>query len=77
MPVGEVKVIFNANVPPSDCKGAVARKNDPRLLEPLKEPTPSAVVPVKSVFPVNVNCGTPVIVPAVEPVRVTSSARAL
>src|SRR5437868_4785510 len=76
MPVGAVNVMFKVNVPASDCVGAVLRKNDPRLLLPLREPLPSAVVPVKWAVPEKVNCGTPVTVPVVEPERVTSSARA-
>ena len=76
MPDGAVNVTFRVNVPSSGCKGDVLRKNEPRLLGPLREPMPSAVVPVNA-LPVNVNWGTPVILPVVEPVMVTSSARAM
>src|SRR5437588_8788077 len=76
MPVGAVNVTFKVNDPESDCVGAVLRKNDPRLLLPLKEPMPSAVVPVKLALPVKVNWGTPTTVPVVEPEMVTSLARA-
>src|SRR6266404_4489150 len=77
MPVGAANVTFKVNVPASGCKGEVLRKNEPRLLGPLNEPTPSAVVPLKLALPVNVKGGTPVTVPVVEPVIVTSSALAL
>src|SRR2546423_1442455 len=76
MPTGAVNVTFKVNVPESDCVGAVLRKNDPKLLLPLRAPPPSAVVPVKCALPVKVNWGTPVTVPVVEPERVTSSALA-
>src|SRR5919198_1195305 len=76
MPAGAVNVMFRVNDPLSVCVGAVLRKNDPRLLLPLKEPTPSAVVPVKLALPVKVSWGTPATVPVVLPEMVTSSARA-
>ena len=76
IPVGAVKVIFKVNVPLNAWVGAVLRKNEPKLLAPLKEPMPNAVVPVKDALPVKVNCGTAVTVPVVEPEMVTSFARA-
>jgi hypothetical protein len=75
MPAGAVKVTFRVKEPESDCVGAVLRKNEPRLLAPLREPLPSEVVPEK-LLPLKVSCGTPVTVPVVEPETVTSSARA-
>ena len=75
IPAGAVNVTFRLNDPATACNVPVCRVNVPRRLTPLKEPTPSAVVPV-NVLPANVNWGTPVTVPVVEPDIVTSSARA-
>ena len=68
MPDGTVNVRFRVNDPLSGCKSDVLRKKVPKLLAPLNDPTPSAVVPVKFELPVNVNCGTPVTAPVLEPV---------
>src|SRR5438309_9832637 len=76
MPEGAEKVTFKVKVPATDCRGAVLRNNVPRLFVPLSEPTPSAVVPTK-LLPVNVNCGTPLMLPVVEPAILTSSALAM
>ena len=75
MPVGAVNVMFKVNEPLTGCNASVLRKKAPKLLGPLRAPTPSAVVPVK-LFPVKVSCGTPVTTPVVEPEMVTSSALA-
>lgn len=76
MPDGTEKVMFKVKEPASSCVGAVLRKNVPKLLAPLKEPMPKAVVLVKDALPAKVNWGTPLTIPVVEPLTVTSSARA-
>ena len=67
IPVGAVKVTFKVNEPLNNCVGAVLKKNEPKLLLPLREPRFNAVVPVKAELPANVNCGTPVTDPVVDP----------
>jgi hypothetical protein len=76
MPLGTVNVTCKVKEPVNDCKPAGLRKNDPKLLVPLREPTPNAVVPVKEGLPLNNRGGTPMTVPDVKPEIVTSSARA-
>jgi hypothetical protein len=76
MPVGPKNVTFRVKAPDRACPGAVFRKKVPRLLDPLNEPTFRKVVPVKLLFPWKLNWGTPVIDPVVNPLTVTSSARA-
>src|ERR1044071_10220510 len=75
IPDGTVNVTLRVKFPATPCKDAVLRENVPNLLTPLREPVPSAVVPVNA-LPAKVNWLTPVTFPVVEPLTVTSSAPA-